>query len=109
MTGVSTTMPPEDLAALHDAAGAAQFELALAFEEITHKVAAGDAFTDAERSAAAQLLEISAAVRELTADASDLGARGGVRTMLGGRAQQLVARTAELRVALGRQRPESRP
>lgn len=102
-------MPPDDLTALHDAAGAAQFELALAFEEITHKVAAGDAFTDAERSAAVQLLEISAAVRELNADASDLGAHGGFRTTLGARAQQLVARTAELRATLGRQRFASRP
>ncbi|HWC27665.1 MAG TPA: hypothetical protein VG474_13835 [Solirubrobacteraceae bacterium] len=100
---MSSTNPSEaDVAALRDAADAAQFELALAYEEIAQKVAAGDDFTTAQQNAAAQLLEISAAVRELAAQASDV-ARGGARATLAPRAQQLVARAAELRAAFGRQ------
>ncbi len=101
--GMSTTEPSDDVAALREAAGAAEFELTLAYEEIAQKVAAGDRFTTAQQNAAAQLLEISAAVRELVADARDLGARGGVRTTLSSRAQQLVTRTAELRSGFGQQ------
>jgi len=94
---------PEDAQALREIAGAAEFELTLAFEEIAQKVAAGDEFTSAQQNAAAQLLEISAAVREVVADVSDLRARGGVRATVAGRAHQLAARAAELRAAFGQQ------
>jgi hypothetical protein len=98
-----STPPPEDIEALREAAGAAEFELTLAYEEIAQKVAAGDSFTTAQQNAAAQLLEISAAVREIVADTRDRSASGGVRATLGTRAQQLAARTAELRAAFGQQ------
>jgi len=58
----------DDLAALRDAARTAEFDLTLAFEQIAQKVAAGDSFTTPQQNAAAQLLEISAAVRELAAE-----------------------------------------
>jgi hypothetical protein len=66
-------------------------------------VAAGDRFTTAQQNAAAQLLEISAAVREIVADTRDLSASGGLRATLAARAQQLAGRTAELRTAFGQQ------
>jgi hypothetical protein len=100
---MSTTHPPDDAAALREAAGAAEFELTLAYEELAQKVAAGDSFSTAQQNAAAQLLEISAAVREIVAETQDLRARGGVRATLAPRAQQLAARTAELRGAFGQQ------
>jgi hypothetical protein len=100
---MSTSGPPEDAAALRETAGTAEFELTLAYEELAQKVAAGDRFTTTQQNAAAQLLEISAAVRELVAEAHDVGGRGGVRATLAARAQQLVARTVELRTAFGQQ------
>ncbi|MFP5364084.1 MAG: hypothetical protein ACLGI5_15305 [Thermoleophilia bacterium] len=100
---MSTAQSPGDVAALRDAAGAAEFELTLAYEEIAHKVAAGDRFTSAQQTAAAQLLEVSAAVRELVAETYDLHERGGVRATLAPRAQQLAGRAAELRAAFGQQ------
>lgn len=102
---MSTVYPPEDIAALRDAAAAAEFELTLAYEEIAQKVAAGDSFTTPQQNAAAQLLEISAAVREIVADADahDMRSRGGMRSTLVARAQQLAGRTAELRAAFGQQ------
>jgi hypothetical protein len=103
MPPMSTVDPSEEVAALREAAGAAEFELTLAYEEVAQKVAAGDTFTTAQQNAAAQLLEISAAVRELVADTRDLRARGGMRTTLVARAQQLAGRTAELRAAFGQQ------
>ena len=90
----------DDLTALSDAA---EFALTLAFEQVAQKVAAGDSFTTAQQNAAAQLLEISAAVRELATDARAAQDRDGGRATLVVRAQQLVARTAELRDALGQQ------
>jgi hypothetical protein len=93
----------DDLTALRDAADAAEFDLTLAFEQVAQKVAAGDSFTTEQQNAAAQLLEISAAVRELSADtraAQDLAAARGT---LVARAQQLAARTAQLRDAFGQQ------
>jgi hypothetical protein len=93
----------DDLAALSDAADAAEFDLTLAFEQVAQKVAAGDGFTTAQQNAAAQLLEISAAVRELAAEARAAQDRDSVRGTLVARAQQLVARTAELRDAFGQQ------
>ena len=98
---MSTAHPSDDVTALREAAGAAAFELTLAYEEIGHKVAAGEGFTTAQQNAAAQLLEISAAVRELVAETHDMHARGGVRTTLAPRAQQLAGRAAELRTAFG--------
>jgi hypothetical protein len=95
--------PPEDVEGLREAAGAAEFELTLAYEEIAQKVAAGDSFTTAQQNAAAQLLEISAAVREIVADTRDLSAGGRLRTTLVTRAQQLAGRTAELRATFGQQ------
>jgi hypothetical protein len=92
----------DDLRTLSDAAGAAEFDLTLAFEQVAQKVAAGDSFTTAQCNAAAQLLEISAAVRELAAEARAAPARD-VRGTLVARAQQLGARTAELRDAFGQQ------
>jgi len=94
---------PGDLTALRDAAGAAEFDLTLAFEQIAQKVAAGDSFTTEQQNAAAQLLEISAAVRELVVDTREAQERGGAPTTLVPRAQQLLARTTELREAFGRQ------
>lgn len=100
---MSTAHLPDEVAALRETARAAEFELTLAYEEIAQKVAAGDAFTTAQQNAAAQLLEISAAVREVAADTRDLHASGGTRTTLAGRAQQLAARAAELRAVFGQQ------
>ncbi|MDP8967172.1 MAG: hypothetical protein M3N04_01075, partial [Actinomycetota bacterium] len=94
---MSTTNPPDEVSALQEAAGAAEFELTLAYEEIAQKVAAGDRFTSTQQNAAAQLLEVSAAVRELVAEARDLRERGATRTTVASRAHQLAARTAELR------------
>lgn len=93
----------DDLAELSDAAGAAEFDLTLAFEQIAQKVAAGDSFTTAQQNAAAQLLEIAAAVRELAAATRAAQDGDGAPGTLAGRAQQLVARTAELRDAFGQQ------
>jgi len=93
----------DDLAALSDAAAAAEFDLTLAFEQVAQKVAAGDSFTTEQQNAAAQLLEISAAVRELAAEARAAPDRDAVQGTLVARAQQLVARTAELRDAFGQQ------
>ena len=90
----------DDLAALSDAAA---FDVTLAFEQVAQKVAAGDSFTTAQQNAAAQLLEISAAVRELAAETRAAQDRDAVRGPLVARAQQLVARTAELRDAFGQQ------
>ena len=90
----------DDLTALSDAA---EFDLTLAFEQVAQKVAAGDSFTTDQQNAAAQLLEISAAVRELAAETRAAQERDGVRGPLVARAQQLVARTAELRDVLGQQ------
>jgi hypothetical protein len=100
---MGTTRPPDDAAALREAAGAAEFELTLAYEELAQKVAAGDRFSTAQQNAAAQLLEISAAVRELVAETDDLRSRGAARTTLAARAHQLAGRTAELRTAFGQQ------
>jgi hypothetical protein len=100
---MSTDGDVDDAAALSDAADAAEFDLTLAFEQVAQKVAAGDSFTTAQRNAAAQLLEISAAVRELAAETRAAHDREGVRATLVARAQQLVARTAELRDAFGQQ------
>jgi len=100
MTGESES---DDLTALREAARAAQFDLTIAFERIAQKVAAGDSFTTAQQNAAAQLLEIAAAVRELAAETDAVDDPGGVWGTRVGRAQQLVARTAELRAAFGRQ------
>jgi hypothetical protein len=93
----------DDLTALRDAAGAAEFDLTLAFEQVAQKVAAGDSFTTAQQNAAAQLLELSAAVRELAAETRAVEQHDGVPATLVARARQLVARTAELRQAFGRQ------
>jgi hypothetical protein len=93
----------DDLTVLSDAAAAAEFDVTLAFEQVAQKVAAGDSFTPAQQNAAAQLLEISAAVRELAAEARSAQALEGVPGTLVARAQQLVARTAELRDAFGQQ------
>jgi hypothetical protein len=93
----------DDLTALRGAAGAAEFDLTLAFEQVAQKVAAGDSFTTQQQNAAAQLLEISAAVRELAAESRTAQDRGGVQRTLVARAQQLLARTAELREAFGQQ------
>lgn len=90
----------DDLTALSDAA---EFDLTLAFDRLAQKVAAGDSFTTAQQNAAAQLLEISAAVRELAADTRAAEDRDDVQATLVTRAQQLVARTAELRDAFGLQ------
>ena len=103
MSTTHPTDPSEDVSGLRDAVRAAEFELTMAYEAIAQKVAAGDRFTTAQQNAAAQLLEISAAVRELGADAHDLRSRGGFRTTLATRAQHLVSRTAELRNAFGTQ------
>ena len=94
---------PGDLTALRDAAGAAEFDLTLAFEQIAQKVAAGDSFTTEQQNAAAQLLEIAAAVRELVAETRDARDRGGAPHTLVPRPQQLLARTTELREAFGQQ------
>ena len=91
--------PPEDSDVLRDAAEAAQLELMLAYEEIAQMVAAGVPFTPAQQTAAAQLLEVAAAARDLAAGVHDLGGRGGFRTTLAARAEQLVRRAAELREA----------
>jgi hypothetical protein len=93
----------DDLAVLSDAADAAEFDLTLAFEQVAQKVAAGDSFTTAQQNAAAQLLEISAAVRELVAETRAAQDRNGVHGPLVARAEHLVARTAELREAFGEQ------
>jgi uncharacterized membrane protein YccC len=93
----------DDLTALSDAAAVAEFDLTLAFEQVAQKVAAGDSFTTAQQNAAAQLLEISAAVRELAAETRAAHDPDGVRGTLVARAQQLAARTAELRDAFGQQ------
>ena len=93
----------DDLAALREAARTAEFDLTVAFEQIAQKVAAGDSFTTAQQNAAAQLLEISAAVRELAAETRTAQDRDRGRGTLVARAQQLVARTAELRDAFGQQ------
>jgi hypothetical protein len=93
----------DHLAALREAAEAAEFDLTLAFEQVAQKVAAGDSFTTAQQSAAAQLLEISAAVRELAAETRAAQDRNGVHGPLVARAEHLVARTAELREAFGQQ------
>ncbi len=90
-----------DLFALRDAARTAEFDVTLAFEQIAQKVAAGDSFTTAQQNAAAQLLEISAAVRELAAETRAADDPDGVWGTRVTRAQQLVARTAELRDAFG--------
>jgi hypothetical protein len=90
----------DDLTALSDAA---EFDLTLAFEQVAQKVAAGDSFTTAQQNAAAQLLEISAAVRELGTETRAAQDRDGVRATLAARAQRLGARTAELREAFGQQ------
>jgi hypothetical protein len=92
-----------ELTSLSDAAGTAEFDLTLAFEQLAQKVAAGDSFTTAQQNAAAQLLEISAAVRELAAETRAVRNGGVVPGTLELRAQQLVARTAELREAFGQQ------
>ena len=94
---------PGDLAALRDAAGAAEFDLTLEFKQVAQKVGAGDSFTTAQQNAAAQLLEISAAVRELASDARAVQDGDDVGQTRVARAQQLVARTAELREAFGQQ------
>src|SRR3954447_21886779 len=93
----------DDLTALSDAADAAEFDLTLAFEQVAQKVAAGDSFTTDQQNAAAQLLEISAAVRELAAETRAARGRDSVQGTLVARAQQLVARTAELRDVFGQQ------
>lgn len=93
----------DDLMALSDAADAAEFDVTLAFEQVAQKVAVGDSFTMEQQNAAAQLLEISAAVRELAAETRAAQDRDAVRGPLVARAQQLVARTAELRDAFGQQ------
>jgi hypothetical protein len=101
--GMTTESQLDDLHALREAARAAEFDLTLALERIAQKVAAGDSFTPAQQNAAAQLLEISAAVRELAAEtrgADDPGAVWGAHVA---RAQRLVARTAELRGTFGQQ------
>ena len=98
---MSTESESDDLTALTDAAGAAEFDLTLAFEQVAQKVAAGDSFTTAQQNAAAQLLEISGAVRELAAEARAAQDGDGVRRTLVSRAEQLLARTAELRDAFG--------
>ncbi|MCA1700484.1 MAG: hypothetical protein LC790_16925 [Actinobacteria bacterium] len=100
---MSAANESDDLTALRDAAGAAEFDLTLAFEQVAQKVAAGDSFTTQQQNAAAQLLEISAAVRELAAESRATQDRGGVQRTLVARAQQLLARTAELREAFGQQ------
>jgi hypothetical protein len=100
---MSTEGESDELTALSDAAGTAEFGLTLAFEQVAQKVAAGDSFTTAQQNAAAQLLEISAAVRELAAEIPAAQGRDGVRGTLEARAQQLVARIAELRDAFGQQ------
>jgi hypothetical protein len=71
---------------LNDSADAAEFDLTLAFEQVAQKVAAGDSFTTAQQNAAAQLLEISAAVRELAAETRAAQDRDGVRGALVARA-----------------------
>ena len=93
----------DDLTALRESARAAQFDLTVAFERIAQKVAAGDGFTTAQQNAAAQLLEIAAAVRELAAESEAAEDPHGVWGTRVTRAQQLVARTAELRAAFGQQ------
>jgi hypothetical protein len=93
----------DDLSVVSEAADAAEFDLTLAFEQVAQKVAAGDSFTTAQQNAAAQLLEISAAVRELAAEARSSQPLETVPGTLVARAQQLVARTAELRDAFGQQ------
>ena len=93
----------DDLTALRDAADAAEFDLTLAFEQVAQKVAAGDSFTTEQQNAAAQLLEISAAVRELSAETRAAHDRNAVQGPLVARAQQLAARTAQLRDAFGQQ------
>jgi hypothetical protein len=92
-----------DLTALREAARAAEFDLTVAFERVAQKVAAGDSFTTAQQNAAAQLLEISAAVRELAAETRDAQDPSEVWGSLVTRAQHLVGRTAELRDAFGQQ------
>ena len=103
MPAMTTVHPPEDTAGLREEARAAEFEVTLAYDEIAQKVAAGDTFTTAQQNAAAQLLEISAAVRELVADTQQLDSRGPMRSTLAARAQQLAGRAAELRAAFGQQ------
>jgi len=98
---MSTQDESDDLAALREAADAAEFDLTLAFEQIAQKVAAGDSFTTAQQNAAAQLLEISAAVRELAGEVGATPDGTDVRGRLVARAQQLEARTSELRDAFG--------
>ena len=100
-TRMSAEGESADLTALRDAAGAAEFDLTLAFEQVAQKVAAGDSFTTAQQNAAAQLLEISGAVRGLAAEARAAQDGDGVRRTLVSRAEQLLARTAELRDAFG--------
>jgi hypothetical protein len=98
-----TMTESDDLTAVRDAAGAAEFDLTLAFERIAQKVAAGDSFTTAQQNAAAQLLEIAAAVRELASDTRAAQDQDDAPAALEPRAQQLAARTAELREAFGQQ------
>lgn len=93
----------DDLHALREAARAAEFDLMLAFEQIAQKVAAGDSFSTAQQNAAAQLLEIAAAARELAAGTRAAGDPAGVWGTHVARAQRLVARTAGLRAAFGQQ------
>lgn len=93
----------DDLTTLREAAGAAEFDLTLAFEQMAQKVAAGDSFTTEQQNAAAQLLEISPAVRELAADVRAAQQGDAAQATLVARAQQLGARTAELRHAFGQQ------
>ncbi len=100
---MTTESELDDLHALREAARAAEFDLTLAFEHLAQKVAAGDSFTTAQQNAAAQLLEISSAVRELAAETDGADDPGGVWGAQVARAQQLVARTAELRAAFGQQ------
>ena len=100
---MTTESQRDDLQALREAARAAEFDLTLAFERLAQKVAAGDSFTPAQQNAAAQLLEISAAVRELAAETREAADPGAVWGAHVARAQRLVARTAELRAAFGQQ------
>ncbi len=97
------TADDADLLELRDAVGAAEFDLTLALERIAQKVAAGDSFTTAQQKAAAQLLEIAPAVRELVADSRVAVETDSMRRALVRRARQLLARTAELRDSFGEQ------
>ncbi|HEX8158193.1 MAG TPA: hypothetical protein VF526_12485 [Solirubrobacteraceae bacterium] len=100
---MSAANEADDLTALRDAVGAAEFDLTLAFEQVAQKVAAGDSFTTVQQNAAAQLLEMSAAVRELAVDTRAAVNGGSMPPTLLGRAQQLLERTAELRETFGQQ------